>query len=253
MFSALKRWWARGPGRTGNARFDAVVAWAERSGFRFRQAPDGTRFVVEAASGGQMLRMEWGPSQRSYIELSELRIRMDLNLPGSLQMLVLTLPLMERLESETFERYTQDAQTVIDMSTPEEMRWLAMFPKIDLSFDKLLRSRFCVLGAHPEWALAWINGPLGARLGRATQDLLNPDVPFVLMAMRGKIYLRMQVADPSPEALSQCLEVFDAAAQSAQQLTGQIPPSDAEWASTASTSWQTQAPIDDEPTDSTRF
>ena len=253
MFTALKRWWARGAGRARRPHFEAVEAWADRSGFRFRKADDGQRFVVEAASGGQVLRMEWGPSQRSYIPQSELRIRMDLNLPGSLQMLVLTLPLMEQLESETYERYTQDAQTVIDMSTPEEMRWLAMFPKIDLLFDKLLRARFCVLGANPEWSLAWINGPLGAQLGRAAQDLLSTDTPFVLMTLRGKLYLRMQLADPRPQALSQCLEVFDAAAQSAQQITGQIPPSDAEWASTASTAWQTQIPIDDEATDSTRF
>lgn len=252
MFTALKRLWAGGSGRSRVARFDAVQDWAARSGFRFRKAADGLRFEVEAASGGKTLRLEWGPSQRSYIEQNELRMRVDLNLPGSLQMLVLTLPLMERLESETFERYTQDAQTVIDMSTPEEMRWLAMFPKADLSFDKALRARFGALGVNPAWALAWINGPLGPQLTRAAQDLIGPDVPFVLMTMRGRIYLRMQLAEPRPEALSRCLEVFDAAIQSVQQITGEISPNDAEWASTASTSWQTQLP-DDEATDSTRF
>lgn len=252
MFTTLKRWWSLGSGRAGGARFDAIEDWAERSGFRFRKAKDGQRFEVEAASGGTALRMEWGPSQRSYIEHSELRIRVDLNLPGSLQMLVLTLPLMERLESETFERYTQDAQTVIDMSTPEEMRWLAMFPKADLSFDKALRLHFGALGANPAWALAWVNGPLGEQLANAVPRLIGPDAPFVLMTMRGRMYLRMQLADPRPEALSQCLEVFDAAMQSVQQITGQILPNDAEWASTASTSWQTQLP-DDEATDPTRF
>ncbi|MBP6224069.1 MAG: hypothetical protein KA439_03300 [Rhizobacter sp.] len=252
MFGALKRLWALGPGRAGGARFDAIESWADRSGFRFRRAKDGLRFELEAASGGHVVRMEWGPSQRSYIENSELRMRVDMNLPGSLQMLVLTLTLKERLESETFERYTQDAQTVIDMSTPEEMRWLAMFPKADLSFDTVLRERFGALGANPAWALAWINGPLGAQLARAVPDLIGPDVPFVLMTMRGRIYLRMQLADPGPDALSQCLEVFDSAMRSVQQITGQISPDDAEWASTASTSWQTQLP-DDEATDPTRF
>ncbi|MBX9792682.1 MAG: hypothetical protein K2Y02_00125 [Burkholderiaceae bacterium] len=253
MFAALKRIWALGPGRGGGARFDAIEGWAERGGFRFRQSKDGLRFEVEAPSGGQVVRMEWGPSQRSYIEHSELRLRVDLNLPSSLQMLVLTLPLMERLESETFERYTQDAQTVIDMSTPEEMRWLAMFPKVDLSFDKGLRSRFGALGANPAWALSWINGPLGPQLVRAAQDLIGPEVPFMLMTMRGRIYLRMQLVDPQPQALSRCLEVFDAATQSVQQVIGQLAPNDAEWASTAGTSWQTQPPSDDEATDTTRF
>jgi hypothetical protein len=253
MLNTLKRWWARGAGRTGAVRFDAVEAWAERSGFRFRRAKDGLRFEVEAASGGPVVRMEWGPSQRSYIEHSELRLRVDLNLPSSLQMLVLTLPLMERLESETFERYTQDAQTVIDMSTPEEMRWLAMFPKVDLSFDKALRSRFGALGANPAWALSWINGPLGPQLVRAAEDLIGSEVPFILMTMRGRIYLRMQLADPQPQALSRCLEVFDAATQSVQQVIGQLPPNDTEWASTAGTAGQSRSPNDDEATDTTRF
>lgn len=253
MLEALKRWWSHGLRGGGSQGFDAVEHWAEQAGFRFRRAKDGNRFVIEDTTGGHVLRMEWGPSQRSYIAHNELRARTDLNLSGSLQMLVLTLPLMEQLESETFERYTQDAQTVIDMSTPEEMRWLAMFPKVDLSFDKLLRSRFCVLGANPDLALAWIKGPLGAKLGLAAQSLLSPDVPFVLMTMRGRIYLRMQLADPLPEALSQCLEVFEAAALSAQQLNGQISSSEAESGAPPSTSWQTQLPIDDEATDSTRF
>ncbi len=253
MFSALKRVWARSSRwRVGSTRSDAIEEWAQRSGFRFRQSKDGQRFEVEAPSGGHVLRMEWGPSHRSYIALSELRMRVDLNLPDGLQMLVMTLSLMERLESETFERYTQDAQTVIDMSTPEEMRWLAMFPKADLSFDKELRSRFGALGVNPAWALAWINDPLGPQLVRAARDLIGPDVPFVLMTLRGRIYMRMQLVDPRPEALSQCLEVFDAAIQSVQHITGDVAPDDAEWASTASTSWQTQLP-DDEATGSTRF
>lgn len=254
MFSALKRVWAKSSRwRVGATRSDAIEEWAQRSGFRFRQSKDGQRFEVEAPSGGHVLRMEWGPSHRSYIALSELRMRVDLNLPDGLQMLVMTLSLMERLESETFERYTQDAQTVIDMSTPEEMRWLAMFPKVDLSFDKALRSRFGALGANPAWALSWINGPLGPQLVRAAEDLIGPEVPFILMTMRGRIYLRMQLADPQPQALSRCLEVFDAATQSVQQVIGQLPPNDTEWASTAGTAGQSRSPNDDEATDTTRF
>jgi hypothetical protein len=49
--------------------------------------------------------------------------------------------------------------------------------------------------------------------------LANQD-PFLLMAMRGKMYLRLQLAQPGPESLSHCLSVFDAAVQSALQLTG---------------------------------
>ncbi len=189
--------------------------------------------------------MEWGPSQRSYIAGDELRIRLDLNLPGALQLLAMTRPLMERLEQETFERYTQEAQTLIDMSHPEEMRWLAMFPKIDLSFDKVLQARYGVLGVNTVLGMAWINGPLGEQLVKSTQDLLAGDDPFVLMVMRGKVYLRLQLAEPQPQSLSQCLAVFDAAVQSALQLTGQMPPGGGDWAPTASSSWFAPSALDD--------
>ncbi len=244
MLSLLKRWWARSRGRAGGG-LDAIEAWAARSGLRYRADEGGLRFVIEAPCAGQTLRMEWGPSQRSYIAGDELRIRVDLNLPGALQLLAMTRPLMERLEQETFERYTQEAQTIIDMSHPEEMRWLAMFPKIDLSFDKMLQARYGVLGVNTVLGMAWINGPLGEQLAKSTQNLLANQDPFLLMAMRGKMYLRLQLAQPGPESLSHCLAVFDAAVQSALQLTGQMPPGGGEWASTASSSWLTPSALDD--------
>ncbi len=238
MFQALRRWLSLGPLGARSSGFSAVEAWAGRAGFRFRKAQDRSRFLIETTSNGCELRMEWGPSQRSYIEPSELRLRMDMNLPGSVQMLVLNQALMERLEGETFERYTQSAQTMIDISTPEEMRWLAMFPKVDLSFDKPLRSHFCVLGADPDLTLAWVKAGLAPQLERASQSLLRGDTPFVLITMRGKMYLRMQLAEPSPAALTQCLELFDSAVLAAQSLIGQMPQGHTEWPSTANTAWQ---------------
>ncbi len=247
MLQRLTQTWQRWSGRAANKPFASIEVWAKGSDFRFRRAKDNLRFVVEAAPNAPPLRLEWGPSQRSYIAPNEMRIRMDLGLPNSLQMLLLSRPLMERLEKETFERYTQEAQTMIDVSTPEEMRWLAMFTQADLSFDKPLRARFCAFGADPSTALAWIKGPLGAQLGRATQDLLAAEPPFALMTMRGKVYLRMQLDDPTAAQVVQCLQVFDAATQSALLLTERLPAGDGEWPATASTAWQTQTQIDDEP------
>jgi hypothetical protein len=61
------------------------------------------------------------------------------------------------------ERYTQDAQTVIDMSTPEEMRWLAMFRGRSVVRHGLA-GRFAHW-ANPAWALA-SQRSLGAQLAR---------------------------------------------------------------------------------------
>jgi hypothetical protein len=147
--------------------------------------------------------------------------------------------------NRVFERFTQAAQTVLDTSTPEEMRWLAMFPKVDLSWDKALRSRFCVLGADPDLTLAWIKGGLADQLSKASQDLLLDSPPFLMMTMRDKLYLRMQLAEPAPAALAQCLELFDAALKSATSLTAQMAPDPAASPPTLGSSWQMHAQVDD--------
>jgi len=245
MFEALKRRLFLTRDASSEGGLATIALWAKRKGYRFDKAPDQARFLIEIKDGGRAVRMEWGPSQRGYIAPNELRLRMDLNLPGGLQMLLLTLPLMERLEGETFDRFTQAAETVLDTSTPEEMRWLAMFPKVDLSWDKALRSRFCVLGADPDLTLAWIKGGLADQLLKASQDLLLDCPPFLMMTMRGKLYLRMQLAEPAPAALTHCLELFDAALKSATSLSAQMAADPAGLPSTLSTSRQTHAQVGD--------
>jgi len=236
LFSALRRWWAHRCGRAC-AGFDSIEAWAVQAGWRFSRDDDGHRFSIDAPSVERPLHIEWGRSQRSYIAGDELRIRLELNLPDTLQLLVMTRPLMERLEHETFESYTQAAQTMVDLSHPEEMRWLALYPRIQLSFDPVLHERFGALGVTAALGLAWINGPLGEQLVQASKVLLAHEEPFVLMILRGRVYLRLQMTQPQPALLTQCLEVLDAAAQSALQLTGQASAGDGEWSSTVSSGW----------------
>jgi hypothetical protein len=124
-----------------------------------------------------------------------------------------------------------------------------MFPKVDLSWDKALRGQFCVLGADPELTLAWIKGGLADQLLKASQDLLRQSPPFLLMTMRGKLYLRMQLAEPDPATLTQCLELFDAALKSATSLSTQMEPDPVEPPSTLSTGWHshTQQGDSDDP------
>lgn len=245
LFSAIKRWWAHRCGRAC-AGFDSIEAWAAQAGWRFSRHDEGHRFSIDAPSAERALHIEWGGSQRSYIMGDELRIRLELNLPDSLQLLVMTRPLMERLEHETFESYTQAAQTVVDLSHPEEMRWLALYPRIQLSFDPVLHARFGALGVTAALGLAWINGPLGAQLVQASQVLLAREEPFVLMILRGRLYLRLQMPQPQPALLTQCLEVLDAAAQSALQLTGEAPAGDGEWSSTVSSGWMPHSVLEEQ-------
>ena len=91
-----------------------VEAWARREGLPFRRVREGEGFVIEGRLDDQPWRLEWGPPQRSYIAGRELRMRMELDLPGDLQMLLLAKPLMDQLERQTYESFTEGLQTQID-------------------------------------------------------------------------------------------------------------------------------------------
>ncbi|MDB5816696.1 MAG: hypothetical protein JWQ11_336 [Rhizobacter sp.] len=208
MLETLKRWLRRGAIRPD---WKPVSAWAKSKGYEFKGVRDSDGFVVEGSTDGKPWRLEWGPSQRAYITGQELRIRMEAQLPQALQMMVLNRTLMDRLESDTFERYTETLQTHIDSSAPEEMRWLAMFPKVNLVTARPMRGKFGAVASLPSMATAWVDGPLLAELEKANTGLLKADPAFVLMTLRGRLYLRLALAQADLADITQSLAVFEAA------------------------------------------
>jgi hypothetical protein len=210
MLDAIKRWIAGGPQRRN---WHDVSEWAHQQGHGFKRARENEGFVIDGTLGDKPWRLEWGPPQRAYIARHELRIRMELQLSSNLQMLLMTRPLMERLERETFERYTSGNQTLIDVSTPEEMRWLAMFPKVDFTdLPKDLRQRFGGVASDGQLALHWIDASVAQPLSAVDAGVLRDDAPFVLMTLRGRLYLRLQLNDPHPAAVAPVIALFQAAA-----------------------------------------
>ena len=236
MFEAIKRWMSaepRGPDWAG------VAAWAKEHHHGFKRVRDNEGFVIDGAFGDNSWRLEWGPPQRAYITTQELRIRMELRLPSELQMLLLSRPLMEMLEGETFERYTESTQTHIDLSTPEEMRWLAMFPKSTQSLPKGIRTQFAAVSSSPQTAIAWVDAAVTAQLEHAAQTWLSDAPPFLLMTLRGRLYLRLQLDAPDPAVVGEAVALFDVAAQSALRVGGMGTDAGVDWpTSGASTAWQ---------------
>jgi hypothetical protein len=233
MLGALKKFFASqglGPG------WPDVADWAAGQGYGFKRAREEEGFIVDATAAGKPWRMEWGPSQRDYIDGRELRLRMDLGLPGDLQMLVMSRPLVESLERRTFEQSTQGNQTQIDTSTPEEMRWLIMFQKVNLGGSKLLRAHVGAVASSPESGAAWIEGPLGAHLERALGSFLAGDPPFVLMTHRGKAYLRLRAPDIDARLAADAAALFETAAAQALRVAGGRKDSPG-WPQ-SSTNWQ---------------
>jgi len=241
MLDALKRLFST---PTVGPDWADVATWAQRRGHGFKRAREAEGFVIDGRLEGLPWRLEWGPAQRAYIEGHELRLRMELDLPSDMQMLVLSRPLMDLLEKQTFERFTQGMQTQIDSATPEEMRWLVMFPKVDLSAQRALRAHFGVVASSPEAALAWIDGPLAGLLEDAATGLLADAVPFVLMTLRGRTYLRMRLPEPDTNALAAALAIFETAVTQAVRAVDGHTRNSVAWPATGNTAWQTIAPDD---------
>ncbi|MEO8123451.1 MAG: hypothetical protein ABI633_05325 [Burkholderiales bacterium] len=237
MLDALKRWIA---GDAQGADWRAMTAWAVQRGAQFKRSRDGAGFVVEGRFDARPWRLEWGPPQRSYIAGRELRLRMELGLPQDLNMLVLSRPLMEVLERSAFEQYTAQMQTRIDDTTPEEMRWLAMFSKLPLVFEKELRQHFGAVALSAKAADVWLRGPLAEKLTAASRGVLAGDPPFVLMTLRGRLYLRLQLTKPDAQAIDAMAALFETAATQAVLAAGGVSERPETGPSTATTAWQTQ-------------
>jgi hypothetical protein len=248
MLGSLKRLFSR---PRHDRDLSAIEDWAKRRGHSFKRVRGEDGFAIEGRLEGRPWRIEWGPPQRPYIEGHELRLRMELDLPSDAQMLVLSRPLLDALERKTFEEFTDNLQTQIGTESPEEMRWLVMFPKVDLSGRKALRANFGAVASQPAVGLAWLDGALANLLEQAANDWLAAERPFVLMTLRGRGYLRMQLLAPEPPVVAAALGLFETAVTRALQVAGSVGPRASETGpSGPGTAWQTILP--DEPGESKR-
>ena len=230
MLKVLKRWlgpqrseWskvaAKGSSKVTTKAWQDVADWADLKRHTFKRTREGDGFVIDAGLTANPWRLEWGPSQRAYIKGDELRFRMELQLPSALQMLVLNRPLLESLEHESFERYTEVNQTQVDVSTSEEMRWVAMFSQSDLSGQRALRPHLAALSSPPAHVEAWLKGDLAAALLLVSASVLPKETPWVLMTLRGRVYLRMALPVPKPETLDAMGKLFACACAQAVRVS----------------------------------
>jgi hypothetical protein len=216
MLDGFKRWF------TGSAApakgWDALAPWAESHQYVFRGVRESDGFVVEGRLGALPWRLEWGPSQRSYVAGAELRLRAELGLPSELQALVLNRALQEQMEKAVFDQYVEGVQTRIDNQTPPEMRWLVMFPKLAGAEMGVLRERFVALSSVKPWLIQWLDGPLAAALAAMSSPAHSP---LVLMIARGRLTLRTALAAPEVAELERWLRLFETAMREARRVASQ--------------------------------
>lgn len=209
MLDAFKRWFGGAP-KPSRPDWSGVQSWAKAAGHVFKRARDDEGFVIDGKAGERPWRLEAGPPQRDYIDGPELRLRCDLRLPADLQMLVMSRTLMNGLERETFEQFTDSLQTYADDTAPEEARWLAMFPKLNAAALGDLASRFGAAALVPQSVQAWLDGALGTRL-HAVGAALPPEQPIVLMTNRGRVTLRTECHAIDGDSLANWVVLFETA------------------------------------------
>jgi hypothetical protein len=220
--------------RSNAARWRPIQDWAESRNAEFKQTRDGLGFLIQQSKAlPGPLRVEWGVSQRSYLPGTELRMRCEMGLHPDLQLMVLCRSLMENLERAVFEAYTDTLKTRVDTDTPEEMRWLVMFPKFNRAASQALRQRYGFVGVTKELSGAWIEGEFGEALVQASQDLLPDGHPFVLMCMRGNLYLRTEMAEPDAVKVQALLRLLETAAREALRVNARLADAGA-WPTTTS-------------------
>jgi hypothetical protein len=218
MHKLLRRWFGAA---VDDGEWSAAAAWARSVGHRFARSRDGSGFVVEPAQAGAGWRLEWGAPQRHYFEGPELRVRGDVPSTGDLQLMVMSRALTTVLEQEVFEDYTDGNQTRMDDDTPEEMRWLVLYPKMPRAELGELRERFAVLANVPRAAPLWLDGALAQQLA-ASSSWLAADRPLVLVVQRGRLTLRCLQPRPDLPDLRATLGLFGAAMAGARRVGSEL-------------------------------
>ncbi len=214
MLDTIKRWLGHDP--VPIPGWSELSSWSRSNHWALRAVREPVGFVVDGRNGNTAWRVEWGPSQRSYIQGAELRIRAELEVPRELQALVLNRELMDSMETAVFDQYVEGVQTRIDTTTPPEMRWLVMFPKLSSTELKSLRDGYGALSSFKPWLQQWLAGSLAPTLAALPT---SAERPLVLMIARRRLCLRTALAQPDPAALDAWLRLFDCALQAAQRVT----------------------------------
>jgi hypothetical protein len=217
MLKTLRRWLGREPERFD---FSAIQAWAEQRGWSFKPFPAQDGFSVEPAAE-QHWRMEWGSSHRHYLGTHELRLRGHTGIDPHTFGVVMPREQLKALDRELFSQYVDGVETQANDQTPEEVRWLAVSPRLDAKALGPLKNVLAAVGNVTPWLQTWLAGPAGQQLGAWLLAPAPP--PLVLIAQQGRLTLRMGMHQPDLGYITDAVGLFEVALLEARKL-GEHPP-----------------------------
>lgn len=221
MFDRIKKAFQRNGKERGDTpsslQHDAVSEWAASRGMSFSSGL-GSTMSMHGKVGGRPWRMELGRPTREYILGEELRARAELGVNDDVGAMIINRPLKEALERRAYSMITDTLQTTADPRLPEEMRWLAMYDEIGWEgISDRFWARYAVLSDTREHAVAWVDQRLVDLLMSWPEPAAVPQVPFMVVLLRGKCYLRMQYLPAETSTLEHATTVFLHACENAME------------------------------------
>lgn len=199
-------------GSGGSSQFGKVSEWATLQGLTFSER--GKSYSMDGKINGRPWKLEQGKPSRDFIKGIELRARGEMGVSEDIAVMILTRDLKNELDRRAFSLYTDTLQTQVDPHLPEEMRWLSMYEEVGWErLGKVFLDHYAILADEQANAEAWITPELAGQL--LAWPSSEKDVPRVLMLLRGKVYLRMQINEGDLATLEHATRVFTSACDSA--------------------------------------
>lgn len=204
------------PAQVSFAGNEPVVAWAASQGYAVTDQTAVGGFSLTGQTREKIWVLKRGPSSRDFIEGDELSARAELGVMGDAAVVIMSRPLKIELEKQAYAIYTDSLQTTVNTSLPEEMRWLAMYEEVvweGLALEFL--ERYVVLADEVDHAGAWISAALVESLMQWPAAATAAQAPFMVMTLRGNVYLRMEFTPPDLPTLQHAVVVLQHACESA--------------------------------------
>lgn len=193
MFERLKNALARR--QEPGVRLEPLAQWADDNNLQYNPLSAGA-WAVHGDWGGQPVRIECAAPTRPFIQGVELMARLDLGRTTAGGVVVMNRVLKHQLElwaTELYSQYTDMLQTTAQQ-VPDEIRWLSMYRDAGWSGpEQRFWARYAVLTNAPDVAREWLDGEGAQRLMRLPPGTISPDTPLMLMLLKGRAYMRLQL------------------------------------------------------------
>jgi hypothetical protein len=200
-------------GQGGGSQHSKVSEWASMQGLSYTDR-SGKGYAMDGKISGKPWKLEQGKPSRDFIKGIELRARGEMGVNDNVAVMIMTRSLKNELDKRAFSLYTDTLQTQVDPHLPEEMRWLSMYEEVGWEeLGQVFLDNYAILADERNHAVHWLSPELAGQL--LAWPSSEPNVPRVLMVLRGKVYLRMQINEGDIPTLEHATRVFTTACDSA--------------------------------------